>query len=291
MPDRPSRPVRAAFIAPLLVGLSVGLLHAAERDAEPVARGPAELLSTYARQQLSSDPKGHGLRVLALNQALETQLLSQAAAAVSDAQVSAYYERHRVHFQKPEAISLWRLLLPTESRAKELLTKIRTSADPARTWASLVREYSLDKATHFRRGALGFVWADGNTDVPQVRVSPGLYAAAKGLADGELCHAPIKEGDNWALIWRRDTRPAVGRSLSHARDAIRQQLSLAAARDLHNKLTQELRAQHLTEYHPEHVDHYLSPPELPSQIPPKAPLVPQPALASPVPRVTDFGER
>src|SRR5690606_15182088 len=126
----------------------------------------------------------------------------------------------------PAAIALWRLLVPTEQQAKELAARVQKSPEPIRAWSNIVREHSLDKATHFRKGSLGYVWPDGNTDVPQVRVSPALFAAATTLADGEFLPTPVKEGPNWALVWRRGSRAARGLSLEQARPQIVQQLAV-----------------------------------------------------------------
>src|SRR5690606_26790841 len=141
---------------------------------------------------------------------------------------------------------------------------------------------------------LGYVWPDGNTDVPQVRVSPAIFDAAKKLRDGELTPEPVPEGANWAVIWRRETRKATAESLAHASSKIRQRLALSKARVAHEELLRGLRAQHLTDYQPAHAEAFSPPTSAPTTASPEVrhpPIVSQPAARSPVPRETDLGDR
>lgn len=273
-----------------VLGLSVSPSQSApDQRAAPVSTS-SSAFTAYAHKTLAGDTKAQSLRSQALNQALEQQLLQQAEQAISPGAVSAHYERYREYFKQPEAIALWRLLAGSEAQAKDLLDKILKSADRAKTWTALVREHSLDKATHFRRGSLGYVWPDGNTDVPQVRVASVLYEAAQALKDGELMAQPVREGQHWAIIWRRDSRKAKGQSLEQAQAQIRQQLTLAQARSAHHALVQDLRSKHLSEYHPEALDSFTPSPEAPVEAH-RTPVVARPAAKSPVPHQTDRGER
>jgi peptidyl-prolyl cis-trans isomerase C len=273
-----------------LAGLLVSPSQAAVHPAKPADAVNAERFTAYAQRTLEGDPKAEALRSLALNQTLEHSLLQAAERSVSRDAIAAYYQQHIEHFLQPAAIALWRLLLATEQEARAAALTLQKSDEPVRTWAALIRERSLDKATHFRRGALGYVRPDGSTDVPQVRVSPSLYVAARSLKDGEFSTTPVTEGPNWALLWRRDSRPAQGRSLSEADAEIRQQLALAQARTAHSQLTRLLRDRYLTEFHPEHLTAF-TPQAEPVPETPKQPIVSRPAARSPVPHHTDLGDR
>lgn len=274
------------------VVLGVSLAHATETGPVPAPQsGSKDRFTEHARRTLDAEPKGRALRVLALNQALERELLQEAEHAISDEAVRNHYARYKDYFFKPQAIELWRLLVPTEDQAKTLLGTLQQSKDPMRTWSSLVREHSIDKATHFRRGSLGYVWPDGNTDVPQVRVSPALFAAAATLKDGELAPAPVKEGNNWALVWRRDTRAPAGKTLDEARVEVRQQLQIAHARRTYQQLVERLRNAHLREFHPERLEGFNPPPPANAEALPNKAYVARPADRSPVPRQTQLGER
>ena len=273
----------------VLFGLSVGPSQAASNQQSSEPDGKAVAFTRYAVQTLSNDVK-HALRLEALNQALEQRLLLESERQIPPEALVKYHREHEQHFQKPEAIAIWRLLASSETQAKELLSTIQKSPDPVRTWGTLVREHSLDKATHFRRGSLGYVWPDGNTDVPQVRVAPALFEAAKSPKDGELLPLPIREGQYWALVWRRDTRAATARPLDQVQAAIRQQLSLSQARTKYVELAAQLRSLYLTDYHPERLDSF-SPGSDVFNAPARPPIAARPADRSPVPRETDLGER
>lgn len=231
------------------------------------------------------------LRNSALSQALERHLLTSALASPFETkELRAYYDNFLDRYVKPEAIDVWRILVGSEQRAKELLSRIQQSETPTKTWSAVAREHSLDKATHFRKGHLGFVRADGFTDVPQVRVSPAIYAAAKQLKDGAYTGEPVREGDNWALIWRRSTRAEERTTFEEAKPEIIQQLALARARARLSDLLTQLRETHLTEHHPDTVDALPIVPEERNVVP-RRPFPPHPADGNPAPRVTDWGDR
>lgn len=231
------------------------------------------------------------LRARTLSETLERTLLQQELDQPSNTeQVTQYYHQFVDRFVAPEAIDVWRLLVGTEAQAKALLAQLEASKTPQKTWSQLCREHSLDKATHFRKGSLGFVRANGTTDVPQVRVSPAIFAAAKLLKDGSFSPSPIKEGDNWALIWRRAFRPEARTSIEQARPEIEQQLALSRARAGLERLLGELRAAHLQEYHPELVESIPFPTDEGLPVP-RRQRRPHPADRSPTPRKTDWGER
>lgn len=231
------------------------------------------------------------LRDRVLSETLERDLLKATLGApVSSEDVKAYYDKYIDRFVQPPAIDVWRILVGTETQAKELLTRIEQSDTPQKTWSLLAREHSIDKATHFRKGHLGFVRADGSTDVPQVRVSPSVYATASKLEDGAYTRAPVREGDNWALIWRRAARVEMGKTLDQAKTEIVQQLALAKARGLLAATLTELRRAHLSEVHPELVDAIPMNPDAQVTVPRRA-WQPHAADARPAPRKTDWGER
>ena len=96
-----------------------------------------------------------------------------------------------------------------------------------------------------RRGELGFVMADGRTNRPRVNVDPSLFVAAKSIKNGELAPAPVAEGNQFAVIWRRGSVPAVSRSLQQETHLIRQILTRTKLRDRLNALLTQLRTDQL----------------------------------------------
>lgn len=143
---------------------------------------------------------------------LATRLLENIAEQTpepSAPEIDSYLKKHERDFVKPLRIRIFRILVSTEEKAREVLGKLsaKTSISDFR---KLARDHSIDRATNERGGDLGFVWPDGSTDVPQVSADPFLYAAALNIVDGEFSKTPIQEGQHFAVIWRRGTLPAQG---------------------------------------------------------------------------------
>jgi peptidyl-prolyl cis-trans isomerase C len=184
----------------------------------------------------------HHVLVQALADALRDELSAQGVA--SDAKVREYYARHRARFETSERIRIWRITVRDEKAAQAVLAEAR-GVKGVKKWTELARERSEDKATHLRDGDLGFVRADGTTDVPELRVDPLLFAAAAKVRDGELVPAPIREGDRWAVVWRRGTLPAIRRTLEQEAESIRQLLLRAQLDESALSLAAELRKRHV----------------------------------------------
>lgn len=248
---------------------------------------PRLLLEHHAQHSLTKTDTGGRLRDAALNAGLERQLLAQTS--VTDEEVAAFYEKHRGRYVAPAAVAVWRILVEDAALAQQLITELRGRADVTR-WGELVRKHSLDKATHQRNGSLGFVQPNGNTDVPQVRVSPEVFEAVSKVKDGELVPEPLAVGDYHALLWRRGTRPPQAISLSEASGSIRQVLQHHKAQQALEGLLVRLRTEQLTEFNPELLEAIEYPPleGIPAA---KVPLRPRAAEADPTPTQRDRGER
>jgi peptidyl-prolyl cis-trans isomerase C len=223
----------------------------------------------------------------ALAFALEARLAR--SVAVSDDEVAQFFAEHRERFNTPAAVALWRILTDSEEEAREILEQVRGKATGAELWSSLARERSLDAATKMRRGDLGFVHADGRTDVPQVRVNPAVFQAAAALQDGELAPAPIRDGNHFAALWRRGNRAATEVSLASARDEIRRVLLRERSELALTSLVARLRDEHVSLYAREVIESvdYGQPATTKS----RRPLVQRAAAGAPVPSKTLTGER
>jgi peptidyl-prolyl cis-trans isomerase C len=176
------------------------------------------LLAEAERLRLPEEPGTRARLRQALFEALAAEE-RQRLPAPSDEEMAASYAEHRREFERPERVALWRILVATEAEARDILEKVRGAGGPER-WRALAREKSLDTATRERGGDLGFVHPDGRTDVPELRVDPALYAAARGIADGELVAVPVAEGDRHAVVWRRGSLRAERVSLEAARPTL-----------------------------------------------------------------------
>jgi peptidyl-prolyl cis-trans isomerase C len=186
----------------------------------------------------------------ALVRLLDYELEREARRTVSAEQIGAYYDAHRHEFEKPERVLLWRILVATKEEAEALLAEARGAKGPD-VWSSLARDKSLDEATKMRSGNLGFVEPDGKTEHPEVRVSPALFAAARGLEDGAVVPKPVAEGDKFAVVWRRGSLPAEKAEFAEFSRDIRTILARNEARRVRRELVAKLRQTQLVEHHPE----------------------------------------
>ncbi|WP_437816786.1 peptidyl-prolyl cis-trans isomerase [Sorangium sp. So ce1078] len=190
-----------------------------------------------------------------LRAALLQRIQAEAAASspVTDEEVRAYYEAHRDKFSSPAMVALWRILVATREEGEAILAELKKDPSPQR-FKDIAREKSLDKATSMRGGDLGFVASDGTTTEPGLKVAPGLLEAAARVKDAELVPEPVPEGDRFAVLWRRQSRKPVSRSLEQEAPSIRQILARGKAEAQLKQLLERLRAQDVSGHAPELVD-------------------------------------
>lgn len=158
--------------------------------------------------------------------------------------VKKYYEENRSRFDSPERVNLWRILCKTHEEADKVLADAKKDLTIPR-YNDLARDHSIDKATNFRGGNLGFVAPDGASNEAGVKVDPVLVKAASAVKDGELVPQPVAEGTGYAVIWRRTTVPATRRTLEEATAQIRSTLYRERTEAAEKKLIDELRAKHV----------------------------------------------
>ena len=181
-----------------------------------------------------------------LRQSMESELRDSLAAKepVTPAEIAKYFSDHRDRFETPRRLRLWRIQVADEAQAKKIIEQARGPEGPTR-WTEAARQSSLDKATSMRSGDLGFVRADGTTDVPRVRADPQLYAAADKVKDGDLIPEPVREGDRWAAVWRRGSLPEVKRTIEQEERSITAILTRQKLEDRRKALIEQLRKQHV----------------------------------------------
>jgi peptidyl-prolyl cis-trans isomerase C len=217
---------------------------------------PELLFAAEAKQRKLEDSPALQSRVRdLLRDAMERALRDELAATpISTDEIKAYFESHRERFETPARVRIWRILVADEAKAKEIIEQVK-GADGVIRWGKLAREHSTDKATALRNGDLGFVRPDGNTDVPRVKVAPEILAAAQKLANGAVSPTPVREGDEFAVIWRRGSMPESKRTLAEEEASIRQLLERQRAEQARNKLLEALKRDKLKEQHPELLEH------------------------------------
>ena len=147
-----------------------------------------------------------------------------------------------------------------------------------------------------RGGYLGWVAADGHTDVAELRVAPELFRAAESAADGELLREPVRQTEGFAVVWRRASRPERARSPAEIQRDRAARWAHEREANAERALLETLRQGGLREFHPDRLAGF-EPifPESARRAPaaalpvgPAAPVLGQPRL-DPVP--TDRGLR
>ena len=242
-------------------------------------------------QATNEDQRLGSARDRALARALQAEIEQQVnAAGVPAAQVQGYYAQHRQSYEAPRSILIWRILLRQEAEARALLHELGTPKESR--WSQLARERSIDTATHMRSGSLGYVAADGQTHLPQVRVAAALFAAADRVRDGQLVPEPVAEGAAFAVVWRRGSRVAAANQLAAVSVDIGAVLAHEQVASETRTLLERLREQSVRDYQPALLAGFeprsLDPLE-PAGPAHQAALVARPVVLSP--RASDLGLR
>lgn len=184
---------------------------------------PELVMGEAGRKKLAERPdlrlKIHEVYRAALMNALQKEV----AESVTTAEIQAYYAANRDKFVSPERIQIWRILVPSHDDAAKIIADAKAPGGDKK-WTEVARERSVDKATNERGGNLGMIAADGSSNEPTVKVDPALFAAAKGVKDGEIVPQPVAEGPGFAVVWRRGSTPAVTRSVEMESQTIKQML-------------------------------------------------------------------
>jgi len=174
-------------------------------------------------------------------------------ALVTDAEVKAYYEANPTKYHSPARVQIWRIQVAKREEATALLADLKKDTTPKR-WNELAREQSLDRATNLRGGNLGFVAPDGTTSEAGMKVDTALLAAVANAKDAELLPEPVKDGERWSVLWRRQSMKAIDRDLAMEAPLIRPILVHDRGETRTRALVDKLRGELVTELSPDVVD-------------------------------------
>lgn len=204
------------------------------------------------RRKLQDSPSMTDKRRDAMRDAVDKAVREEALVKqpVTAEEIKKYFDDNKSRYETPKRIRVWRVQVADEATAKDLVAQAK-GTDGTKKWSDFSREKSLDKATSQRNGDLGFVRADGTTDVPRVVVDKAVYAAVDKVADGTIVAAPLQEGDRWSVLWRRGSVEATKRTLDEESASIRQILERRRSDTARQELLANLRKEKLTEIHPE----------------------------------------
>lgn len=166
---------------------------------------------------------------------------------ISDADAKAYFEANHSRFEAPERVNLWRILCKTKEEAASVIADAKKDLTIAK-YNDLARDHSLDKATNFRGGNLGFVAPDGQSNEAGVKIDVALLKAAANVKDGDLVPDPVAEGPNWAVVWRRTTVAATKRTYEDVSAQIKTTIYRERTEANEKKLIDDLRKANVKDY-------------------------------------------
>jgi foldase protein PrsA len=131
---------------------------------------------------------------------------------VTDAQITAYYNKNKSRFSSPERRDL-RIVL-TKDKAKAAQAK--KALDSGQSWKAVAKKYSVDQASKAKGGALPGV-AKGQQEPA---FDKAIFAATKGKLTG-----PVKTQFGWYVFEVTKVTPAKQQTLDESKTSIKQILS------------------------------------------------------------------
>lgn len=163
-------------------------------------------------------------------EAVQRLLLDAAlATAVTEAEIAAYYEGHRVELDAQETVTLRQILVPTENEARDV--RRRLQKDP-KSFEVIAR--SISRAPEASTGGLMGSFARG-------QLPEQLEASAFGLAPGAHSE-PVQTALGYHVMRVDAKRAARERSLDECRDEIRDLLQRQSSDRAARGFVQELLA-------------------------------------------------
>lgn len=151
---------------------------------------------------------------------------------VSDADVQAYYDTHRVEYLVPETRRLRHLVVAREGLARQARSELDTALpadDPVAglaAWERIGEQYNEDRETRALGGDLGWVDAAGHVrgTVRDARVCEALAAAVFAVEGGWGVAGPVLCEPKWELGLVTEVRPARQQPLEEVTSRIRNRL-------------------------------------------------------------------
>jgi len=137
-----------------------------------------------------------------------TQKVTEDAKKVSDADISAYYQKNKKRFAQPERRDLRVVLTKTEAKAKQA-KKALQSGQP---FKKVVKQYSIDEASKSQGGLLPAV-SEGQQEKA---FDTAIFAAPKNKMEG-----PVKTQFGWYVFKVEKVTKASQQTLDESKDTIK----------------------------------------------------------------------
>jgi peptidyl-prolyl cis-trans isomerase C len=215
-------------------------------DQEAAARGivvsekaARDVLATIVEKQTGASDQASFVKLLADSGASEADVLAEierqqrtsqlfqqvagpAAAAVSDADIRAYFDGHPAEMVAPEQRHLRNVVLASQAEAADVLSRARGGA----SLAAIAAQTTIDPSTRANQGDLGFV--------TRSQLEDGFGAAAFGAAPGAM-FGPVQSAHGWNVGQVLEVRQATPMPFDQIKqslgDRLRGERGLGAWRD------------------------------------------------------------
>ena len=198
-----------------------------------------ELLAQEAsRRGLDQAPEVRQALRRALAQQLSAEELARAGAAVSDADLRAFYAAHLGEFVAPERVRLAHVVLADKAGAEQLLSRLRAAPQPPGAFAQAARE-SLDHATSALGGDLRFQSRDELEKGQGKAVADAAFAATQ---PGALL-GPLESPAGWQLLRYEGRQPPVNRAYAEVEASLRKRVEHERQAQALEELVGRLRAE------------------------------------------------
>jgi len=182
------------------------------------------LAAEAVKHKLDKDPVAQRRLAAARDQILGNMLVQSVVdKAVNDQAIQTLYQEQLSRSKLADEIHARQIVVATPAEAEAIKKQLASGA----SFESLAIEKSIDQATRFNGGDLGYFTTD---------VMPGAYdAALKDAKAGDIV-GPVKIDNGYAVIKVEDRRPEPPISLEQARPQIVRFLTYNQVRDLLKRL-------------------------------------------------------
>jgi parvulin-like peptidyl-prolyl isomerase len=210
----------------------------------------AELLASEAKKRgLDKDPevKERIRQILREDVVRRMRLDLPTSAEITEADVRAYYDKHRDEFREPERRRVAHIVLADKAKAQKVLEQAK-KASPTE-WGKLVRENSLDKASAGTgtgplelAGDLGLCAPPGQDRGDNPRVAESLRKAVFQIgAVGGVYDGIVEEAGRFHIVRMTGKNDARDRSMKEADRVIRSAIFQQRMEEAEKKFAEELK--------------------------------------------------
>jgi len=168
---------------------------------------------------------------------MEGVMSREAAGAVDDAKLKAFYDDAIKGLPKEEEARARHILVPTEDEAKAVAARLKAGGD----FAALAKELSKDPGSGKEGGDLGFFTKD--------RMVKEFSDAAFALKPGEVS-APVKSQFGWHVIRLDEKREKAPPALADVKEELGRYLVQKAQQEMILKLRGEAKVELSEEFKP-----------------------------------------